>query len=235
MQRVFIFALMTLSKFRVALFLPLAFGCAHAVYDGQPSSDDEGRDTSELPVSAAGSTDVVNSPPVAETPDAGEASGGKEEVSSGGAPSASAGETGTAGKASGTAGAGKSEGGAGPTATAGAPAGGSGSGGAPTTSGGAATAGSPSGGASAGAPSGGTSAGGSSSAGAPSGGASGNVCSGLPTWSLKTYAAGDRITSGGKVYKCKTGAESGWCGLAEAYAPTSGFAWMDAWILVGPC
>ncbi|HEY3664939.1 MAG TPA: hypothetical protein VGL19_03020 [Polyangiaceae bacterium] len=50
-----------------------------------------------------------------------------------------------------------------------------------------------------------------------------------------TYSAGDLVQSGGKLYKCKDFPQTGWCGTSAAYAPTSGFAWMDAWDLIGPC
>jgi chitin-binding protein len=98
--------------------------------------------------------------------------------------------------------------------------------GAPAASAGAASGGS----SSAGGSSGGTTSGGSSSAGA-----SGNSCANIATWKLSTYSAGDLVQSGGKIYKCKEYPYVGWCGSNVAYAPISGYAWMDAWDLVGPC
>ena len=52
---------------------------------------------------------------------------------------------------------------------------------------------------------------------------------------MTPYVGGDQVQAGGKLYQCKSGAESGWCGLADAYAPGTGYAWKDAWDLVGPC
>jgi hypothetical protein len=37
------------------------------------------------------------------------------------------------------------------------------------------------------------------------------------------------------LYECKPYPYSGWCGVSTAYAPGSGYAWTDAWTLVGPC
>ena len=71
MQRAFIFALMTLSQIKLALLLPLAFGCAHAVYDGQPESSDS--NTDEPTVNVAGSASVVTMLPNKETPNLGAA------------------------------------------------------------------------------------------------------------------------------------------------------------------
>jgi hypothetical protein len=57
----------------------------------------------------------------------------------------------------------------------------------------------------------------------------------IATWKLGTYLAGDLVQSGGKIYKCKTYPQVGWCGVGDAYEPTSGTYWADAWDLVGPC
>lgn len=77
--------------------------------------------------------------------------------------------------------------------------------------------------------------GGAATAGAASGG-SGNAgkCMGVPTWAAGAYSPGARVQNGVNLYECKPHPFSGWCGL-EAYAPGSGWAWTDAWTLVGPC
>jgi hypothetical protein len=87
----------------------------------------------------------------------------------------------------------------------------------------------------AGSPSTGGAAGSGASAGSSSGG-SGNVgaCGGVAKWSAGSYAAGARVQNGVNLYQCKPHPYSGWCGL-DAYAPGSGWAWTDAWTLVGPC
>ena len=220
---------MTLSRIRVALVvLPLAIGCAHAVYD-EPNNEDSSQ-TGELPASAAGAKNV-NSLPDKDKPSASAGSTG-----SSGAPGSFGGDE-NEGDAAGAASA------AGSTSSAGSPAGGSpGTAGAPATSGGAASAGSSSGGASAGAASGGspgsggtTASAGAPSAGAPSAGSSGTSCSDIPTWKLTTYGEGAKVQASGKIYKCKAYPYTGWCGTSAAYAPVTGYAWMDAWDLVGPC
>ncbi len=76
--------------------------------------------------------------------------------------------------------------------------------------------------------------GGSGSAGSANGGTS-TGCTGVPMWMLTTYSAGARVQSGNNIYQCKTFPQTGWCGKSDAYAPTSGRAWADAWDLVGPC
>jgi hypothetical protein len=50
-----------------------------------------------------------------------------------------------------------------------------------------------------------------------------------------TYAPGARVQSGGDVYQCDAWPQSGWCGISDAYKPGVGWAWRDAWTLVGPC
>ena len=226
---------MTLSPIRVALILPLAFGCAHAVYDGQPDLNDTGNAITDRPTmnAGAGTAGATNSLPNNEQPDAGESAGSTGNT--GGAPSSFAGETGNAGTSA-AAGAGNSAGSAGTSASggaAGSAAGGAtGSAGAPTNS-----AGSSSGGASAGSSSGGAASGGAASGGAPAGGSTGTGnCSGVSTWMKGSYESGDKVQAGGKLYQCKQGAEHGWCGIDEAaYAPGTGSAWASAWDLVGPC
>jgi hypothetical protein len=82
---------------------------------------------------------------------------------------------------------------------------------------------------------GGGTAGTGASAGSSSGGSvSVGACSGVAKWSAGTYAAGARVQNGVNLYQCKPHPYSGWCGL-EAYAPGSGWAWTDAWAIVGPC
>lgn len=227
---------MMLSQIRVALVLPLAFGCAHPVYDNQPTGDDTGNSlSSEQPVSTAGgsSNNVVNSLPGVGDVDSGSAGAGSGEVELGGAPSSVGGQTGAAGKSA-SAGASSSSAGSTASASAGSAAGGAtGSAGSHNSSGGAASAGAANGGSA----SGGTSSasGGSSSAGASSAGSTSTGCTGVPTWALGTYKAGDQVQSKGKLYACKVYPYTGWCGVSDAYAAGVGYAWMDAWDLVGGC
>ncbi|CAB3713519.1 lytic polysaccharide monooxygenase [Achromobacter piechaudii] len=48
-----------------------------------------------------------------------------------------------------------------------------------------------------------------------------------------TYAAGERVTNGGKVYECKIWPFTAWCSHSPAYyAPGKGMAWQQAWDLV---
>lgn len=49
------------------------------------------------------------------------------------------------------------------------------------------------------------------------------------------YAAGARVSSGGRTYECKPWPYTGWCSLGGAYAPATGFAWRDAWSVVTSC
>ena len=49
------------------------------------------------------------------------------------------------------------------------------------------------------------------------------------------YDGGDRVRAGDAVYECKPWPQSGWCGAGAAYAPGTGWAWPDAWILIGAC
>ncbi|HEY1536843.1 MAG TPA: hypothetical protein VGF76_22630 [Polyangiaceae bacterium] len=239
------------AALRLSLILPLMVGCAHAVYDNQPGDQTTGSVSDPTASAGSLSSNVASSLPSEMDPDA-SAAGSPGTSDAGGAPSTASdgGGTNSAGLAgSSTAGAAaggslgmsSNGGGAGTPATAGS--------GGSTTTGGAgappASAGAASGGASAGASSGGTTSGGSSSAGASnagsssagaaSAGAPGNSCANVATWKLNTYSAGDLVQSGGKLYKCKEYPYTGWCGTSDAYQPTSGFAWMDAWDLVGPC
>ncbi len=208
---------------RVALLLPLTVGCAHAVYD---SPEDNAQGSTDNPVSGAhsgGATSTLHSSlPDVEDVDATSAGAagksGSESMSSfggtsaAGAPSNAAGTGGTA--AAGNAGSASGNSGAAGGASAGSAGAGSGYGG--SASAGSSSAGSP-------------------SAGSAGAGASTTSCAGLPTWKLSAYGAGDRVQSGGKIYQCKTFPQTGWCGTSDAYAPPSGFAWADAWDLVGPC
>jgi hypothetical protein len=72
--------------------------------------------------------------------------------------------------------------------------------------------------------------------GSTSGGGGGS-CSGLPVYpaGLGSYVAGDKVSSGGNIYQVKPYPYSGWANTGGAYAPGTGWAWQDAWILVGPC
>jgi len=241
-QRVSMFAAMTLSLFRVALVLPLAFGCAHAVYDEQPSFDDTSN--AQTAGAGAGSSNTVNSLP---DPQADASSSGGSVGALGGASASNSfgGEIATGGSLSGTGSDGKSGASAGGASAGGASAGGASAGGASAGSatsnagapsaGGASAGGASAGGASAGGASAGASSAGGASAGASSGGSSNSGCSGVKSWTKSTYVGGDRVQSGGKLYKCKAFPYDGWCGLSTDYAPPTGFAWADAWDLVGPC
>lgn len=209
---------MTLRQIRLGLLLPLAFGCAHAVYDGQPDAEDTTIPIDNPSLAAGTGNNVVN----------GLGGSGSKPTGGAGSPGVAGlddGPTGEAGKGTASAGA----------SAAGASNGGAASGGA--ASGGAASAGAPA----AGAASGGSASGGAASAGAANGGApaggstGGDACSTAPTWTSKAYGPGDVVKTGGKLYKCKPFPNSGWCGTLDAYAPGTGFAWADAWDVVGSC
>jgi hypothetical protein len=61
-------------------------------------------------------------------------------------------------------------------------------------------------------------------------------CTGVAAYMLgKTYASDERAQSGGNLYQCRPYPYTGWCGISAAYAPGTGYAWMDAWTLVGAC
>lgn len=49
------------------------------------------------------------------------------------------------------------------------------------------------------------------------------------------YGAGERVQADGNLYECKDWPYTGWCGVGPAYAPGTGWAWQDAWLLIGPC
>ncbi|HEX3851627.1 MAG TPA: hypothetical protein VHW01_11720 [Polyangiaceae bacterium] len=240
------------ASFRISLILPLIVGCAHAVYDNQPGDQSTTGFVSD-PTASAGSlsSNLASSLPSDTDPDASggtpgtsDTAGAPSTASDGGATN-SAGSTGSgfasAGSSTAGAAAGGSSGMAASSGAAGMPTAGSGGStttggaGAPPASAGAASVGGSAGTSSGGTTSGGGSSAGASSAGAPSAGASGNSCANIATWKLSTYSAGDLVQSGGKIYKCKEYPYVGWCGSNVAYAPISGYAWMDAWDLVGPC
>lgn len=65
----------------------------------------------------------------------------------------------------------------------------------------------------------------------------GNNCTGLPAYpaGLGTYVGGTRVSNGGNIYECKPWPYSLWANMGGAYAPGVGFAWQDAWTLIGPC
>jgi peptidoglycan/xylan/chitin deacetylase (PgdA/CDA1 family) len=77
---------------------------------------------------------------------------------------------------------------------------------------------------------------------APDGGARGKAdmldvaaCD-VPGYAAGTaYRSGDRVLVDGQVYACKPWPFSGWCGVGGPYAPGTGWAWQDAWELVGSC
>ena len=56
-----------------------------------------------------------------------------------------------------------------------------------------------------------------------------------PQYTIKTYAPGDVVQNHGALYRCKPWPASGWCGLGGAYEPGVGWAWTDAWDLLGTC
>ena len=67
---------------------------------------------------------------------------------------------------------------------------------------------------------------------------SGSDCGGLPAYPTGrgSYKGGDRVSNIGNIYECKPWPYDGWANLAaDAYVPGVGFAWQDAWILIGPC
>jgi peptidoglycan/xylan/chitin deacetylase (PgdA/CDA1 family) len=49
------------------------------------------------------------------------------------------------------------------------------------------------------------------------------------------YNPGDRVQAGGNLYECKPWPFSGWCSVGGAFAPGSGWAWDQAWTLIGDC
>jgi hypothetical protein len=68
------------------------------------------------------------------------------------------------------------------------------------------------------------------------GGGGGGGCSGVPQYvSGGSYNAGSVVQNGGSKYQCRPWPNSGWCSAGGAYTPGVGFAWQDAWTLVGSC
>jgi chitinase len=49
------------------------------------------------------------------------------------------------------------------------------------------------------------------------------------------YVAGSIVKNVGNKYECKPWPFTGWCNAGGSYAPGIGFAWKDAWTLVGAC
>lgn len=216
------------SLLRVIVFVPaLSWACAHQVDDFPEQL--EGDDSQAVGKAGAGTT---GGSALSEQGPA--ATGGRANVAQAGGTSSGGTRTytpsgGQAGKA------GVGSGGSVPSTSseeAGAATGEGGAAGAAAGSGGGDIGGSAG---NAGSASSGGTAGSGASAGSSSGG-SGNVgaCSGVAKWSAGTYASGARVQNGVNLYQCKPHPYSGWCGL-DAYAPGSGWAWTDAWTLVGTC
>jgi chitinase len=69
------------------------------------------------------------------------------------------------------------------------------------------------------------------------GGGTGGACTGLLVYpaGLGSYQPGQLVVSNGQIYQVKPWPYSGWANQGGAYAPGTGWAWQDAWILVGPC
>jgi len=69
------------------------------------------------------------------------------------------------------------------------------------------------------------------------GGGGGGSCAGLLVYpnGLGSYQPGQKVVSNGQIYQVKPWPYSGWANLGGPYAPGTGWAWQDAWILVGPC
>ncbi|HYC83878.1 MAG TPA: Ig-like domain-containing protein, partial [Chryseosolibacter sp.] len=62
---------------------------------------------------------------------------------------------------------------------------------------------------------------------------SGGSCSGVPQYVNGTaYATGAEVQNVNKKFKCAVG---GWCSQGGAYEPGVGWAWTDAWTLLGDC
>lgn len=62
------------------------------------------------------------------------------------------------------------------------------------------------------------------------------TCANAPAYVLGTqYMPGARARNVGSLYQCRPYPYSGWCGQHPAYEPGVGYAWMDAWTLVGRC
>lgn len=81
-----------------------------------------------------------------------------------------------------------------------------------------------------------TGSGGASGSGGSGGGGGPVSCVGVPAYMLGTvYLGGNRARNVGNLYQCRPYPYSPWCGQDPAYAPGVGYAWGDAWTLVGRC
>jgi hypothetical protein len=61
----------------------------------------------------------------------------------------------------------------------------------------------------------------------------GGSCSGVPQYVSGTnYADGAQVKNVNKKFSCKV---SGWCSIGGAYEPGVGWAWSNAWTLLGDC
>ncbi len=65
----------------------------------------------------------------------------------------------------------------------------------------------------------------------------GSNCSGINEYpvGIGSYVGGSQVQNNGSLYHCKPFPYEGWCNQGGAYAPGEGWAWGDAWILVGSC
>jgi len=63
-------------------------------------------------------------------------------------------------------------------------------------------------------------------------GSTGGDCTAPVYANGSTYATGAEVQHNGKKYKCEVG---GWCSLGGAYEPGVGWAWDNAWELLGDC
>jgi chitodextrinase len=57
-------------------------------------------------------------------------------------------------------------------------------------------------------------------------------CSNLPPYQGGAVSTGDQVSHQGAGYRCDVG---GWCSQGGAYEPGVGWAWQDAWTLLGQC
>lgn len=61
-------------------------------------------------------------------------------------------------------------------------------------------------------------------------------CGGIPQYSEGvTYNASDRVQNHNRVYQCRIHPYTAWCSQGGPYTPGTGFAWDQAWLLIGPC
>jgi len=69
------------------------------------------------------------------------------------------------------------------------------------------------------------------------GGGTGGNCAGLLVYpaGLGSYQPGQVVVNNGQRYQVKPWPYSGWANVGGPYAPGTGWAWQDAWILLGPC